>query len=216
MPASPPFQALPFRSYGGWPDLLVFNSTDLQNDANLGTTSFGQFLPSPWVPWRQVIYRAQVTFLATGATKAYKQNAGMVSYEALAGASTPVVPVVSPPRTPLVNGNDAFAGATGVGTTPTLSWTAPAIGPAVGPSTAYWVALYRLDNVSGTTRRTAVASFFGLTTTSLQLPDGLLVAGQQYFAVIGLATGAMTWDQGPRRRGLPWHQASCVTGIIVP
>ena len=73
-------------------------------------------------------------------------------------SSAPVTfgPVVSPPRTPLLNGANAFTSTIGTSTSPTLSWTAPSLAPT---GTFYEVSVFELTNNAGTTRATLAAKF---------------------------------------------------------
>jgi hypothetical protein len=90
------------------------------------------------------------------------------------------------------DGGSAFSDRGGVGTTPLLRWTAPAIGTPAG----YVVRVIRLDNVGGATRGTFVGAI-ATTATSLRLPPGLLEHGKTYFASIDARQGS--GNSSPRR-----------------
>jgi hypothetical protein len=196
------------NSWGGTADLFNFVPVDPLADANLGSVSFGLFLPSPWSYVRFSSYGAAKSMLATGATVPFSQNIGMTAFEPLPGAASPIQPVLTPPRTLRINGSVAYPDLAGVGTTPTLSWSSPASVPA-GIPVFYSVSIYRLgvSATGGRTRATFVASASHLTGTSLQIPAGLLTAGVQYYAGITASAG----DSDVHR-----YAASSVTGIFTP
>jgi hypothetical protein len=207
---------VPVNSAGGWPDLLVLQLSGVDVDLNLGTVQYGNFLSTPWGAFRWTEYLVDVSMTATGATVPYVRARGLGSIEAVQGASSPIRPAISPPRSPRINGTDAFAATTGVTTTPTFSWSAPALSTGIGTNTHYAVLLYALGNSNGRTTSTWVGSVADLTDTQVQIPAGLLQAGKQYYAEIAVDTGPGVAHVTPRRVGLPRAWAFTITGIFSP
>jgi hypothetical protein len=100
----------------------------------------------------------------------------------------------------------------GVGTTPLLRWTAPAVGtPGV-----YFVRIVRLDNVGGVTEGRFVGSI-ATSATSLRIPPGLLQPGSTYFATIDARQGTGNLVAAPLRKlGWPRSSSRVVTGDFTP
>jgi hypothetical protein len=140
-------------------------------------------------------------FLAgtTSATTAY----AFVLREAAVTATVATTPTLGPVRfVQYEDGGSAFTPRSGVGTTPLLKWTAPAIGTPTG----YVVRVARLDNVGGATRGSFISAI-ATTATSLRLPPGLLEAGKTYFASIDARQGTGNLVAAPLRK-LGWPRAS--------
>ncbi len=120
-----------------------------------------------------------VDFTAAGAGTKGTLFAILGAYRALGGTGT-LAPLVGPPQALTVGGRDATAAQTGVGITPMIAWTAPALG------TADWyaVTVCRIQiSVASGTDLPAVATFY-TTATELQLPTGVMTAGAQYAILV--------------------------------
>lgn len=124
--------------------------------------------------------------------------------------AAPIVPQLTPVQGPKINGLDLFTARTGVGTTPTISWQAPAVGTA----TQYGVGIQHLV-AQGTTTTNQVVANFRTGDTSLQLPPGLLVAGESYFFQI-IAFNSAVPLTSPSRNALPSSNAGVLSAIIQP
>jgi hypothetical protein len=174
---------------------------------DLGTRTYGRFLEPRWDEYRVVSYAYPVTY-ATGV-----RVDGHV--DALEPAAWPqaaaAVPVLGPPRTPRINGADAFAFAAGVGTQPVFSWMAPSIGMA----TSYDVTIGAFLNVQpGDVGEVRVTVHGG---TSFLVPPGLLRAGVTYYARV--TARSAPWDvprRAPFRGGVPLYTADCLTAAFQP
>ncbi len=90
-------------------------------------------------------------------------------------------PQMEPPGLVTVDGASAWSAPTGVGVTPTIEWTAPAVAPDM-----YEVDLY-------TAERQWVARLF-LRGTSLRVPPGLLTPGARYYAEIAALSDPLGLD----------------------
>jgi len=123
-----------------------------------------------------------------------------------------ITPVIGPPKSPRVNGANAFTAQTGVGLQPTISWSAPALGTATS---------YTID-VEATTPCGLSGQIVGFSAvihngTSFKVPAGILKSGFAYRATITARQAAWdTVDSGPFRTGTPRHVAQCVTSTFVP
>ena len=112
-----------------------------------------------------------------------------------------IAPLQGPVQAPLIDGVDAFATNTGLGSSPELSWSAPTL----GLPTSYYVAIERLYDVSGTTVTEYVAEL-RTTATRVRIPPGVLVAGESYIALIVALQESATVKA----------DAGAVTGIFTP
>lgn len=176
---------------------------DASTDLDYGTLHYGQFLDPQWKEYRFVSYQFDV----------YGTYAQLVSQVPMSPAPTgPIVPVLGPPATPLVGGKDAFRFQSGVGLQPLISWSAPSLGSA----TSYVIQIDKTDAaVAGEVRSITATIHSG---TSFEVPAGLLKARGTYQMTITAQQGP-AWDaldHAPFRRGLPFHQADCVTAGFSP
>jgi len=115
-------------NYPDMPSTLVTSLATLDvltdpSDVDYGTIRYGQFLDPFWKEFRRVFFLFNVA--NSFATATFQSDVPMSAVGA--GAITPVV---SPPKSPLVNGMDAFSFPSGVGSQPTISWSPPVIGTA--------------------------------------------------------------------------------------
>jgi hypothetical protein len=91
------------------------------------------------------------------------------------------VPTLLAVQAPAVNGLDAFAPLTSVGTTPTISWSAPPA-PSLAP-TSYTVEIVLLGTSGASTVATRVA-VWRVASAAMAVPADLLAAGGTYYARI--------------------------------
>jgi hypothetical protein len=171
--------------------------------------------PSLWNEWRTVDFEGQVSYTAPGATAPIVATALVGRTEPIASATTPIDPTLTPAQAPLVNGLSAFSPLTGVGTSPTFSWTPPA----TGTPTSYTVDIFWLQASAGSTVSTHVAS---LTTagTQIQVPPGVLATGNTYYArltaIEPVPPGADNFSTAPDRYNNIFAYASLLTGTLSP
>jgi hypothetical protein len=177
--------------------------------------TFGNPFPAHFEPSLNAEVRFLVTYLAPGASTPIDRPFPAVAVDlAVSGTGTQTVaPLVGPPVGPLVNGQDAFQNQTGVGTTPTLSWQAPAIGTATG----YQVRFRRLYNNAGASSVEILPQVIYTAETSVQVPPGILIAGESYYLrIFAVNNGGFDFRSAPRRRQLPAGEASLQTAVITP
>jgi hypothetical protein len=175
-------------------------------DADYGTIAYGQFLGAEWKEVRYVSYFASANVPQPGSTELVPASAFFTSFEAMP-ADDEIVPVLGPPRSPTIQGLDAFAAQSGVGLRPTISWKPPRLGSA----TSYTVSLFPTDTADGSVSITV----YGV--TSVQIPAGILKAGKMYSAVI--TANSAPWDSLDRpvfRLGVPSSSADCATAAFTP
>ena len=96
----------------------------------------------------------------------------------LPDADHPIVPLVTPPRHPTIAGMDLFADHDGVGSFPTIAWSAPA----QGTPTAYIVrVLHWSIDPTGTSPVVVATLIVPGDVTSVRMPDRVLAPGEHYF-----------------------------------
>jgi len=191
--------------------LILNNLQTVTADADYGTLHYGEFLDPLWKTYRFVAYTfdAQVPFAGGAARMGAASVTSIVPMPADPG---PIVPVLSPPTEPRIEGRDAFAEQEGVGLQPTISWSPPAIGHA----TSYQVTVARQTQpvIAGETRFLSAIVYSGRT---FRLPPGFLKQGSRYTATISARSGPWdAFDHAPFREGIPFHTADCITGIFIP
>jgi hypothetical protein len=206
----------PFAS-GGAPVLFQLQQPAGTGNVAAGVVGYGQFLdPVLWNEWRGVGFSARVAYTAPLASTPLIETVSVARREPMIPApATPIAPTLGPAQTPLVNGLGAFSTLTGVGLTPTFSWSAPA----TGVPTSYQVSIYRLF-ASGTASASALVASLTVAGASTQVavPPGLLLAGDTYYARItaqAIATGD-AFDTAPFRTSNVWATAQALTGTFSP
>ncbi len=180
-------------------------------DYDYGAFAYGQFVDANWKEFSSVLFSFGVSFTAAGATPT-SWNATVSSLRP--GAfSTPIAPAVGSPVAPRINGLNAFATQAGVTSTPTLSWTAPALGTA----TSYTLQIVQVENVANVTTLTQVFDAYVYSAAPFKVPAGVLTAGATYFAVITAFAGP-GWDVIDQQAGYgtPLDTADCVTATFTP
>jgi hypothetical protein len=180
-------------------------------DVNFGSVSYGDPFDSTWGHYFFTVMAASFTVTASGATTAATVYGFVRTMEARA-SSMSLHALLSPPKALKVNNQAATANLTGVGTTPTLSWTAPTTGTA----NTYQVYVYRVYNNGGTTTRSAVAAFY-TDQTSLIIPAGVLTAGNSYmFRVMAISEPSSSFATAPWLSTLPHGDATAFTLLVSP
>jgi hypothetical protein len=199
-----------FGTYIGWPDLaLAFDRTPGQGDS-LMTLEYGDPYPTSWARFVYASASASVSYTATmpdGTPSAPRSiSVNVTTHEPLrAGATHLLRPQIGPPRDLKINGQPATTERLGVGPSPLVTWSPPALGTAA----RYSVRLHRFTATStGSTSRVQVATF-NTTEPRLQLPPNLLVSGPTYaLQVYAYAPSAIP--------GASTHYASALTSGFKP
>ena len=124
--------------------------------------------------------------------------------------TAPIQPTIGLPVDVMINGRSAFTEQSGVGTTPTISWSPPTVGTA----DKYLVEVYEVPAADGLIFRNLLET----SRTSLVIPPGLLTAGKQYaFTVIARSATTLDAEATPfREPTLPSCFARVTTAFVSP
>ncbi len=200
--------AVGFVSY----DVNLLDLNAGTSNVNVGSVSYGNPFPATWGELAYPNVGATVTYTAKGATTGAPLSGTVFSTEPVSQVGTSAIaPVVTPVAAPLINGRSLATAQTGVGPTPTVSWSAPS----TGTPTAYRVTLYDVVNASGATNVNYVAEIV-TTTTSLPLPPGRLTPGHSYALVITAVTTPIDANTNPYRGSPNYASADYLTALISP
>jgi hypothetical protein len=140
---------------------------------------------------------------------------GFAWTDSVASMASPAVvaPILTMPTAVTITGAAGaasfFGGGTGIGTTPTISWSPPRI----GSPDVYSVTVTAVSNVAGETRTPNVATIY-TPETSVTLRPGILQAGQSY--VFRVQAERRTNVLAPFRTGLGDYAAVTVSGQFTP
>jgi hypothetical protein len=198
---------------------LIGYETDLclveppgSNDVNLGTVKYANPFPPAWGTSVYAGESFNVLYKAPGASSAAKHYGSVFVQMPPAQASAgPIHLGVSPVLNAQINGTSAFGMLAGVGTTPVLSWSAPA----TGTPTAYQVLVYQVVNSGGTSVMQYVTTI-ATTTTKLPFPPNVLQKGNAYVFTINAIVSPIDASTAPFRYSPSLASASLLTSMVVP
>jgi hypothetical protein len=175
-------------------------------DGSLGTLNYNDPFPSTWTRAESFCEEAVIPVLVPDSSATV--NFALVTGESVAPSSNTLAPMVGPVQNPTINSGSLFTAATLSTTTPSFSWTAPAIGTPYG----YEVSTYVLSNPSGTPNYLNAGVFY-TSQNSVTLPP--LSAGNTYvFAITALVDGTANIQTSPNRSSLPTGFANVVSAPI--
>ena len=165
-------------SQGGAADILLFVPPSDSLDVVSGPMTYGVPASYPFFLFGFVSYLPNVQFAFPSTTPNNVQFVGMQSNLALSAlCAGPIVPVMTPVRAITLNGADASTPLTGVGLTPLVAWTKPALGT---PS-RYLVVITRFfKSANGLRTRSSVVGQISTRDLQVRVPPGLLSAGNTY------------------------------------
>ncbi len=196
------------------PDLFGATRSDA-GDTNLGAVSFGDPFPQTWPRFVYTTSRYAVSYTAPGATNALTFTGFLTRTDPMSILLPPAQQVgatLTPATNPRIGSADAFTAQQGVGATPLLSWSPPA----VGTPTGYNVDIYDLVNNGGDSDANLVATLV-TPDRSVRVPPGILVAGHSYFAdLAAFSAPNARIDRTPFRRGAPNAYAEALTATFTP
>jgi hypothetical protein len=125
----------------------------------------------------------------------------------------PLAVTLSPVQNVMVNGTNAWGNVQGVGTTPTVSWDAPATGTA----NAYLVTVGMYDLTQPPPVAPNLIAFVATSSRTVTLPPGLLTPGGFYvFIITATANAGIDVDHAPLASAYPTTQSQAITGVIQP
>ena len=178
-------------------------------DLATGTMSYGQPLVGSW--GSSVLGRVMFTrTYQLGTSTAMRQYATVETIDPVGAATAgPLAPRMGPVQNVRIDGADAFTSLTGVATSPTVSWDAPAIGSA----TVYKVFVRRVFEDAGKTVSQPVATI-ATAGTSVKVPPGVMTAGEHYLVRILASSNVATTARAPNRMTLPDASAAVLTELF--
>jgi hypothetical protein len=222
-------QALPgpanvgFISYAG--DLILrtdcYMASPQLTDVDAGNISYGNPYPSTWPLFAEFTHWVRVPFTLPGTTTAgYVYGANIVYNTTLPTSTSAVVPTIGPVRSPTIapfgssTTNNLLANVSGVGLTPVIQWQSPSI----GTPTAYAIAISQLSAAGTVTTVESTATLWtGGTVNSIQIPPGVLTAGQTYvIRIIARSVNGVNGESSPYRLSLPFGESDVISGMITP
>lgn len=170
----------PTRSTNSIASLLAEAYTTDSADVTLDL-AHGNPLPDSWGSYIGASTSVRVAVTPPGFPQP-KSLLGVVSSWTVKGAwtSAEMAPVVSPPKDVRVNGTATTEPLTGVGVTPTVSWSAPDLG---APS-MYRVTVRQLQPNAATLTLSTVYT----AGTQIRIPPGVLQAGSYYYLRVAAVT----------------------------
>ncbi len=209
--------------------LLMFDAVG--QDLDTGTMSYGSpaALGGQWgvladVRWTsRVNYHLPSTFGIAPLGRGAQTLEWVTTPDKLNGQV--LTPKLTAPRNIVVDGHAFYAGsATNLGTTPTITWTAPEIIPLIPPASGtgsdvlspirYTVVVRKLfADAQNRTRGQRIASFT-TSNTSLTIPPDILTAGDTYIFVVGAAAGT-TRSGSDALTAEPWRATLDVASASV-
>gem|GEM_PF-1777123 len=195
------------------PNLLDLPLPAGSPDRTLKALPYGQFLPSFYQELVYTEYYGFVLRTAPGGSGIYGFGL-VVRRDALGALPSPLVPLVTAPRTLQIAGNDATVQQRGLGLAPKLSWSAPE----AGAPTQFRVRVYEIppgvsvDQPGWILQATLVLAG---SASDVQLPAKLLLSGKSYVFGITASQGAGT-AATPLRGQLPMGSADAFTEVYTP
>jgi len=189
------------------PDLL---DADLHEGSPALPLRYGNPFPPEWPAVASVFYPVSVTF-ALGGTVPTRQSGGVSYTNPLRKVvGQPLAPLLTPVRRLGIDGAMASVDQSLTSLTPTLSWSAPA----VGTPSAHEVSIRRLF-VSGTRTVAAFGARIRTVQSHVTLPPGVLVPGASYImSVRAFRQGDLDLSRHPLRTDFPVANATAFTGIL--
>ena len=202
--------------YTSEPDVLIFApgyKTD--STAVSATWAYGEPFPSTWTEFawcRYYTYR----FIQLPGTTNTAIFGRLLAYRELSTVSdqAPLEPEVGMVVSPQINGKDAFGTAlmTGVGTTPTLSWSPPTVGVA----SRYYVTVNSVLDQGGQTTLQETATI-ETALPQAAIPPGILTAGQTYVFEIGARSApSIDLTATPNAYSFPEGWGTVTTTMVTP
>ena len=188
-------------------DVFTLDTTDLS-----GTLHVTNPYPADWLYARYAIsYAISCPVPGAGVPGNAEAEIGVVSSD----LSTTITPLVGPVSAPTIGGHDLSQVQTGVGTEPTISWTAPAIGTA----TAFELHISEVDlsQFGGLMLHEDVELIVPGDVTTIMVPQGVLAAGTAYqIRIRAISRTGQDPRTAPFRSGMPLGYADLFTNYFEP
>ncbi len=199
---------------GGFPDLLLYAS-DAMSDEVLNLSYQNPF-PSSYGLFGRVGFMSQVAISLPlpdgGDGLPFQMPATIVGDTDVTNFNnSTITAAVSPIRNPLVDGKDGFSQVSGITTTPTITWNAPARGIPSQYVVTLWEVFLNGDQTALKGKRR-----FATTQTQLRIPPRVFEAGRHYLVRIQAFVGAFDPEVHPSIWPLPAGQADAILGLVSP
>jgi hypothetical protein len=202
-------------NYDAFPSAVKFINNNVASQIDVATTfTFGDPYPAEYTRVASAVGSFIVLYQLAGTTSPVAASGSVrVSDRQASFPTSPLVPQISPVLNPTINGLNAFTNRSGVGTTPTIAWSPPA----VGTPTHYQVSFRELF-ISGTsTRQGPVLGSISTRGTQVQVPPGMLVLGKSYHMIIKASRmPGIDVQTQPNEQSWPAYEAEALSGIISP
>jgi hypothetical protein len=188
-------------------------------DQDLGTIQYGDPYPASWPRILSVCQKAPVQVAIPGTSQT--QILSVTNGTTVAPTSGPVAPIIGPVQNPKIDGADLFTAATVNSVSPTLSWSAPALGTPYGYNVQVLSPDSLIPGVPGPGGLPVPIGMWGpgpqLSTakTTMTIPPGVLAPGGTYmFVITALADAQANMETAPHRTALPSGNADVLSAII--
>jgi hypothetical protein len=182
-------------------------ATDVQTEARESNP-----FPATWIRFARATVSYPIAMFVPGGMRPLVSGATMrVSDRADVLLAAPIVPRLGPPRAPQIAGRPADVPQTGVGLTPTLSWSAPSL----GKPTLYQVSVSRID-VEVDQISTQAQISIATDQTSVTLPPAVLRPGIWYRFLVTAIAADDVHVTTPKRVSVPRVDASLYSGRFTP
>ena len=175
-------------------------------------TSYRSLRPETWATVGSASVAFQVSYpIAGSAAPAVLTESISVRDVASKLLAGPILPIVSPPREPTINGLPAREVLQGVGETPVVAWQAPTRGQPTHYQITVRELVPELDRV-----RVVLAATLYTAEVQLRIPKGLLQPGKQYVLAILARQREGSRAVQPFVGGPRYATATTLTGRISP
>jgi hypothetical protein len=198
---------------GATPDLVTYTGSVISTDYDLGDIPFGSPYPASWKPFVLAQYYSYVPYLALGASTSARLYSYTLSTSTdMPTGTAPFGLLVGPAKSPTIDGSNFFNDHSTASLSPTVSWSAPAMGSATG----YRLSIYSLTNIGGNSQFTFLATLY-TSKSSLVVPPGILVAGQKYvFKLASVHLPGRDIEKSPYRYSFPYGYSQISSGVVAP
>ncbi len=208
-------------TYGFWDgtvDLAYCASTAAGPLPFVVNTSYGNPYPIDWTPFAYLSMAYNLPLVVDpGAGGTRNVGLGYVTEVSMQNLPSAYTPSPGPVRNILVNGQSTNADLTGVGTTPTISWTAPSQGTVTAYQVELWSLVYDATTTPPLTVARPMRALLKPTTTSFTVPSGILNSSHKWYITVQAYSEPNTdLSQTPFLTSLPLSYSTNATHFISP
>lgn len=175
--------------------------------------SYPNPFPASWGTTVMIQYGGTVSRLMTAATEPRRYFSGISTTIPIQALASPIAAAISPPQEPQLNGMPFGNAQNAVTRTPTITWSAPALGTV----SRYLVRVEQLQLTSGRTTSRVAGTFYLLPTdTSFTIPTNVLLVGQSYVVTLSAYKVTTNLERDLSDFRFPISSATVVSGIVKP